>query len=214
MNVPAKALSNDPDGEIFITKLPGDIVNCGPVAALMLAKYINADFGQDSLITSINKARKIVMDDKSQELEYSWWKMRHIKKYLQRMSVKYDRAILRDDQPLKERQEEIITKLNEGNVVLINIDMNDLSFGFEVGKPYVTFALPGIAWGHYLVIVGYEEVKGKMVFKIHDSFSKYGKSRRYYVDNILNSIHSYNPEVLYVKNTKVSMGNLWASASK
>ncbi len=76
VSMPAKALSNDPDGEIFITKLPGDIVNCGPVAALMLAKYINTDFGQDSLLTSTTKARKIIMDDKSQELEYDWWKMR------------------------------------------------------------------------------------------------------------------------------------------
>ena len=62
------------------------------------------------------------------------------------------------------------------------------------------------------MIVGYKEVNGKMAFEIHDSYSKNGKNRMFYANNIVKSINSYNPEVIFVKNTK-TMDNLWASAS-
>ena len=210
-STPVKALSNDPTGDIFIAKSFGDFSNCGPISALMLAKYINSDFSSGDLNSAIIKARKITMKDKSRDVDYRWWNMRDIKKYLQHMSVQYDQVLMRNNQPIENRKNEIISRLNKGNVVLINVNMNDLPHDSEVGKPYITFPLLGKAWGHFLVIVGYKEVNGKMAFEIHDSYTKNGKNRMFYADNIVKSIHSYNPEVIFVKNTK-TMDNLWASA--
>jgi len=211
-SAPAKAFSNDPTGKIFIAKSFGDFSNCGPISALMLAKYINSDFAEGDLNTAIVKARKITMKDKSQGVDYRWWNMRDIKKYLTHMSVRYDEVVMRNNLPLEKRKNEIISRLNQGNVVLINVNMNDLPYNSEVGKPYITFPLLGKAWGHFLVIVGYKEVNGQMAFEIHDSYSKNGKNRMFYAKNIVKSINSYNPEVIFVKNTK-TMDNLWASAS-
>jgi len=211
-STPAKAFSNDPTGQIFIAKSFGDFSNCGPISALMLAKYINSDFSAGNLSSAIVKARKITMKDKTRGVDYRWWNMRDIKKYLQYMSVRYDEVVMRNNLPLERRKHEIISRLNQGNVVLINVNMNDLPYNAEVGKPYTTFPLLGKAWGHFLVIVGYKEVNGKMAFEIHDSYSKNGKNRMFYANNIVKSINSYNPEVIFVKNTK-TMDNLWASAS-
>ncbi len=212
ISAPAKALSNDPTGQIFIAKSFGDFSNCGPISALMLAKYINSDFSAGDLNTAIIKARKVTMKDKLGDVDYRWWNMRDIKKYLTHMSVRYDEVVMRNNVSIGQRKSEIISRLNQGNVVLINVNMNDLPYNAEVGKPYTTFPLLGKAWGHFLVIVGYKEVNGQMAFEIHDSYSKNGKNRMFYAKNIVNSINSYNPEVIFVKNTK-TMDNLWASAS-
>jgi len=205
---PSYALSNDPLGKIFISKTFGDFSNCGPISALMLAKYINADFSNDDLLTNIKKARKITAANKN--IDNRWWRMRDIKKYLQHMSVKYDEVIMTDSTSIEDRKEHIINALHQGSAVLINVNMNHLPQGSEVGKPYLTFPLLG-AWGHFLVIVGYEEVDGKTVFEIHDSYTKKGKNRLFYANHIMNSINRYNREVLFVKNTR-TMDNLWASA--
>jgi hypothetical protein len=127
------------------------------------------------------------------------------------MSVQYDEVLMSNKQSIENRKHEIISRLDRGGIALVNVNMNDLPQGSEVGKAYMTFPLLGKSWGHFLVVVGYKEVNGKMAFEIHDSYSKNGKSRLFYADNILNSIHNYNPEVLFVKNTK-TMDNLWASA--
>jgi hypothetical protein len=201
LSMPAKALSNDPSGDIFIAKSFGDFSNCGPISALMLAKYINHDFSEGDLNTAIIKARKITMKDKSANVDYRWWNMRDIKKYLHYMSVKYDEVLMHNDQPIEKRRNEIVSRLDQGSVVLINVNMNDLPQDSEVGK----------AWGHFLIIVGYKEINGRMAFEIHDSYTQSGKNRLFFADNIVNSIHSYNPEVIFVKNTK-TMDNLWASA--
>ena len=211
-STPAKAFSNDPTGQIFISKSFGDFSNCGPISALMLAKYINSDFAAGNLNTAIVKARKITMKDKSRDVDYRWWNMRDIKKYLTHMSVRYDEVVMRNNLSLENRKNEIVSRLNQGSVVLINVNMNDLPYNSEIGKPYTTFPLLGKAWGHFLVIVGYKEVNGHMVFEIHDSYSKNGKNRMFYAKNIVKSINSYNPEVIFVKNTK-TIDNLWASAS-
>ncbi len=211
-STPAKAFSNDPTGKIFIAKSFGDFSNCGPISALMLAKYINSDFRTSDLNADIIRARKITMKDKSRDVDYRWWNMRDIKKYLTHMSVQYDEVVMRNNLSLDKRKNEIISRLNQGNIVLINVNMNDLPYNSEVGKPYATFPLLGKAWGHFLVIIGYKEVNGQMAFEIHDSYSKNGKNRLFYANNIVNSINSYNPEVIFVKNTK-TMDNLWASAS-
>jgi len=75
-----------------------------------------------------------------------------------------------------------------------------LSLGSGVGKPY--FTVPFITWGHFLVIVGYEEVNGKMAYEVHDSYTKKGKNRLYYVDNINKAISRYNNELIVVAKTE------------
>ena len=198
-SAPAKAFSNDPTGKIFIVRTIGDFSNCGPISALMLAKYINSDFRISDLNAEIFKVRKITMKDKSQDVDYRWWNMRDIKKYLTHMSIRYDDVVMRNNLPLEKRKNEIISRLKQGNLVLINVNMNDLPYNTEVGKPYATFPLLGKAWGHFLVIVGYKEVNGQMAFEIHDSYSKKGRNRMFYAKNIVNSINSYNPEVIFVR---------------
>jgi len=87
-------------------------------------------------------------------IDNRWWRMDDIKKYLQHMSVQYDKVIMTHTSSLKTREDHITTALKQGSAVLINVNMNDLPSGAEVGKPYLTFPILG-AWGHFLVIVGF-----------------------------------------------------------
>ncbi len=202
------ARSNDPMGQIFIPKSFADISNCGPISALMLAKYINASFITNDLNADITKARKIVMKTNS---AHYWWRMSDIKKYLQHMAIQYDVIKMHKTQHISERKKQLVSVIDNQGVALINIDMNNIPEGLEVGKAYGTFSFLGARWGHFLVIVGYKEINGKLVFEIHDSNNNKGKNRLFHADEIVGAISDYNPEVIFVKNTR-TMDNLWASA--
>jgi hypothetical protein len=209
VNAPSSAYSNDPNGELFLSRTFLDFSNCGPIAALMLDKFSQPTFIKEkpsSLNDSILAARKIVQKNEKRSDEdnvsYRWWRTSDIKRYLESKKIDYS-AIDTSSSSSKERHEKIINELKQGSAVVVNVDMNDLPLGFGsgVGKPYFTFPIFG-RWGHFLVIVGYEEINGRTAYEIHDSYSKKGKNRLYYADNINKAIQQYNKELLFVRKNK------------
>lgn len=212
-------VSNDPTGKIFIVKDFGDISNCGPIAALMSVKYINKNFSTEKLMSKIDRAREIVQlrpdDPESEEvvalnsdmpesIDYRWWKMRDIKKYLTYNDVKYQSVVI------EKNQQAIIDALDKKSIVIVNINMNDMPRGDEVGKSYLTLPIPG-GWGHFLVIVGYKDIDGRLAFEAHDSFTKKGKNRYFFADDIMSAINRYYREILVIRK-EITLHHLWASA--
>ena len=92
----------------------------------------------------------------------------------------------------------IKNQLDENGAVIINVNMNNLSRGKTIGKPYFTFPFPG-GWGHFLVVVGYEKIGNKLMYEVHDSFIKGGNNRLYDADEIQNALQRYNPQMLVVQ---------------
>ena len=198
---PSSAYSNDPNGDMFISRSSFDFSNCGPITALMLSKLVKPETTIDSMSDSIDSARRVVQTNDGESINYRWWRNGDIKNYLKREKIGHN-AIDTKGLTNTKRQERIINAINKGETVVINVNMNHLplSLGSGVGKPY--FTVPFITWGHFLVIVGYEEVNGKMAYEVHDSYTKKGKNRLYYVDNINKAISRYNNELIVVAKTE------------
>lgn len=184
----ANAQSNDPVGNIYITRKAGDQSNCGPIAALMLSNYVLKTSSSKNLQAKIRHARNITQNNKSSN---RWWTIDDVKKYFSLESIRHKSLTIQN-------KYSITNQLDKKGIVLININMNNLSRGEKVGKPYFTFPFPG-GWGHFLVIVGYKKVGGKILFEIHDSYIKNGNNRLYDADEIQFALKRYNPEILVVK---------------
>lgn len=205
----SSAQSNDPRGDIFLAKSFGDVSNCGPISALMLEKYSKPNLKISNLSKKIDNARSIVLGKNRNIVSNTgWWQMEDIKKYLQNKKVKYKSTEILGSQPVKTRKKLITSALDMGNVILINVNMNDLSRGVKTGKAYVTFPLLGKAWGHYLLVVGYRIINGSEFFEVHDSYSTKGKNRLFKALEIVKAIKRYNSEVLYV-NKIHKLDDLW-----
>ena len=201
---PGFAKSNDPYGDMYISKDWGDISNCGPIAALMVSKFVQEKTPETSLRSNIRKVRQSVQKD----IESTrWWKMSDIKSYFSLRKIKYtSERIVKED---KFASSNITDHIDKNDVVVINVNMNDLSMGRKIGKPYFTFPIPG-GWGHYLVIVGYKYIDDQLVFEVHDSFTKKGKNRAFYAKNIMSAIKGYNPEIVVAHQTNNKFDNLMA----
>lgn len=198
---PSSAYSNDPNGDMFISRSSFDFSNCGPITALMLSKLVKPESEIESMSESIDSARRVVQTNDGDSINYRWWRNGDIKNYLKHEKISHNAVDTRGLTNTK-RQDKIINAVKKGETVVINVNMNHLplSLGSGVGKPY--FTVPFITWGHFLVIVGYEEINGKMAYEVHDSYSKKGKNRMYYADNINKAISRYNNELIVVAKTE------------
>lgn len=200
VSIPANAyFSNDPQGRMFIQKPFGDMNNCGPLSALMLTKFVKPHETYKNLNDEIDKARRTVQVE-DEEINYRWWSFRDIKKFLRHNNVSYSEMDTAHFRYAQSRSSKIVKTLIQGNVVVINIDMNDLPRDSEVGKYYTTTSLFG-RWGHFLVIVGYKKVNGQLAYEIHDSHSAKGKNRFFYAKHINHAITKYNKKLLLVNKT-------------
>ena len=203
---PGFAKSNDPYGDIYISKDWGDISNCGPIAALMVSKFVQEKTPEDSLRSNIRKVRQSVQSNVESN---RWWRMSDIKSYFSHKKIKYtSERIKKGDQFASSN---ITDHIDNNDVVVVNVNMNDLSMGWKIGKPYFTFPIPG-GWGHYLVIVGYKYIDDQLVFEAHDSYSKKGKNRAYYAKDIISAIKGYNPEIVVAHQSNNKFDNLMAKA--
>jgi len=204
---PSFAKSIDPYGDIYISKSWGDLSNCGPIAALMVSKFTQGKMPKNNLRSNIRKVRQSVQRDIESN---RWWRMSDIKSYFSLKNIKYtseraDRNDLYDTSNITDH-------LDNNDVVIVNVNMNNLSMGRKIGKPYFTFPIPG-GWGHYLVIVGYKYIDDKLVYEVHDSYSKKGKNRAYYAKDIVSAIKRYNPEVVVAHQTNNKFDNLMAKTA-
>lgn len=204
------AQSNDPGGAVFIAKPFGDISNCGPISALMLEKYSKPKRKIINLRNEIKKARSIVSVKKKQNSSYGWWRMDDVKKYLSNSNVIFSSKKIPRTLSVEDNEKYIISVLERGSVMLINVNMNDIPRGSTINKPYVTFPLLGKAWGHFLVIVGYKEINGKIFFDIHDSYSKKGRNRLFSGLNIVKAIKHYNHEIISVSKNN-TLDEIWVN---
>jgi len=189
--------SNDPQGKIFLKKPFGDTVNCGPISALMLAKFANENKHIKNINDAIDKARMTVQKQSKKDINYRWWSFRDIKKFLNQEQVNYSEIDTKNFRHAQSRSSKIVNAISNGNVVVVNIDMNDLDKNAEIGKFYGTTRLFG-RWGHFLVIVGYKKVNGQLAYEIHDSYSNKGKNRLFYAKDINQAISKYNKKLLLV----------------
>ena len=190
--------SNDPQGKMFIEKPFGDTSNCGPLSALMLSKYVNDDQKITNIRAAIDDARMKVQKQNKDNINYRWWNFKDIKNFLSIQHVAYSEIDTKNFRYAQSRSAKIVKAIVGGNVVVINIDMNDLPKNAEIGKFYGTTKLFG-RWGHFLVIVGYKKVNGQLAYEIHDSYSGKGKNRLFYAKDINNAITKYNKKLLLVK---------------
>ena len=184
----ASAQSVDPFGDIYITKKPGDLSNCGPIAALMLSKFSKQRNLSSNLSNNIRYARKSTQRNPSSN---RWWRMSDLKKFCTHEGIKHYSLKVQNKYTIKKQ-------LDNHGAVVINVNMNNLSRGKNIGKPYFTFPFPG-GWGHFLVIVGYKQIGSKLMYEIHDSYIKGGNNRLYDADEIQFALMRYNPEILVVQ---------------
>lgn len=190
--------SNDPKGNMFVQKPYGDMVNCGPLSALMLTKFADKKTEYKNISGAIDSARMNVQKQEKGDISYRWWSLRDIKKFLSLREVKYKEVDTRNYKGLKNHTKTIVDSIVDGNVVVVNIDMNDLKKNAEIGKFYGTTGLFG-RWGHFLVIVGYRTVNSQLAYEIHDSYSEKGKNRLFYAKDINHAISRYNKKILLVR---------------
>jgi len=184
----ASAQSVDPFGDIYITKEPGDLSNCGPIAALMLSKFSKRTTLSDDLSKNIQYARR---STQKKPTSNRWWRMSDINKFLTQEDISHHFLKSQNKYTIK-------NQLDKNDAVVINVNMNNLSRGKSIGKPYFTFPIPG-GWGHFLVIVGYKQIGNKLVYEAHDSFIKGGNNRFYDADEIQFALERYNPQILVVQ---------------
>ena len=184
----ANAQSNDPLARVYITKPSGDMSNCGPIAALMLSKYSRQISLSNNLKANIQRLRKSIQRNPTSN---RWWNNDDIKKYFSQEGIKYSSMDIKNKYTIK-------NQLDKHGIAIINVNMNNLSRGKAIGKPYSTFPFPG-GWGHYLVVVGYKQVGKRLLFEIHDSYIKGGNNRLYDADEIQFALKRYNPEILVVR---------------
>ncbi len=205
-------ISNDPMGKLFIKQATGDTNNCGPISAFVARQFSTQSFKVKNLNASIATARTLITPLPSGIAEDSliytddnkfdsrWWHTGDIKRYLTQHQVPIS--------PLNIQQgtQALLKELDKGNIMIINVNMNDLprqNGATNIGKPYATFPIPG-GWGHFLVIVGYQYIDNKLVFQIHDSVSNKGKSRLFYATNIVHAVKRYSPEIIVINKGKSS----------
>jgi hypothetical protein len=203
-------VSNDPMGNLFIKQATGDTNNCGPIAAFLARQFTTQDFKVKNLNASIADARTLITPLSSEEpednLAYAdsnkfdsrWWHTNDIKRYLTQHQVQTSPL------NIKQGTQALLNELDKGNIMIINVNMNDLprqNGTTNIGKPYMTFPIPG-GWGHFLVIVGYQYSDNKLVLQIHDSVSNKGKNRLFYAANIVHAIKRYSPEIIVINKGK------------
>jgi len=74
--------SNDPKGNMFLKRPYGDMVNCGPLSALMLKKFSNKSSSFEDIHGAIETTRMDVQEQDKEDLSYRWWSIRDIKSTL------------------------------------------------------------------------------------------------------------------------------------
>lgn len=205
--------SHDPNGDMFIQKPFGDTSNCGPLSALMLSKFVKGTKDHSNIREAIDDARMSVQQQKKENINYRWWSFKDIKKFLNLQQVGYSEIDTKNFRYAQSRSSKIVKSIADGNVVVINIDMNDLPKNSEIGKFYGTSKLFG-RWGHFLVIVGYKKVNGQLAYEIHDSYSEKGKNRLFYAKDINTAITKYNKKLLLVKKQNEVNGDIFSQYFK
>jgi hypothetical protein len=136
-------------------------VNCGPATVTMAIKWADSTFTK-----SAQDARQLY------HTTGGWWYTDDINAYLNLYNITHAIIALSDT---GEITGSIIAKqLDNRQIVVLCLDMNYVRLssnsGFHIDKFYQTTP----AWGHFIVLKGYQIVDGEMFFEAYDPYS-YGQ---------------------------------------
>ena len=194
----AASESIDPSGKLFIERTRGDILHCGPLAAIMARRFADPSFKPKKTYTEIKTARGLVNDFMGLDRDKNigrWWEFEDIETYLKFMGISAKSVKITKG---RNTENQIKKLLDTKQMVLVNVNMNHIPRGKNTNKPYSTFYIPG-GWGHFLAVVGYTYKDKKLFFEMHDSFSPNGRNRLYEAKYIIVSMKRFEPKFLQVK---------------
>ena len=150
-------VSNNVDYEWYLDQSntgEHSLVNCGPTSVTMAIKWFDQTFTGKP-----QDARNAYRPGGG------WWHTIDIISYLNEHSVN-NRTITLD------QFSNVKAEIDEGNIVILCLDMFYVSFSkypeHHLNKFYETNAA---GWGHFIVVKGYKEVDGKILYEAYDSNS-------------------------------------------
>ncbi|HMG91868.1 MAG TPA: C39 family peptidase [Chryseolinea sp.] len=130
------------------------LLNCGPTSVTMAIKWFDQDF-----TGSPSDARNAYRSGGG------WWYTNDILGYLNDHHVN-NRTISLD------QFSNVKAEIDEGNIVILCLDMYHVSSSkypeHHLNKFYETNA---VGWGHFIVVKGYKEVDGRILYETYDSNS-------------------------------------------
>jgi len=130
--------------------------NCGPTVTTMACLWSNADF-----IKTPEDAREAYRSDGG------WWYTDDISNYLTDNNITHYYINLSDN--IAGTREIIVDELEEGNIVLLCLDMyyipRQSKAEWRVDKFYYTDAKD---WGHFILAKGYKIVDGEVLLEFYD----------------------------------------------
>jgi len=111
--------SNDPNGSMFLKRSFGDMVNCGPLSALMLTKFADKNTSYDNVNGAIERARISVQGQDKDDLSYRWWSIRDIKKFLNLQGISFFEVDTQHFKGLENHSKSIVDSITAGNVLIL-----------------------------------------------------------------------------------------------
>jgi hypothetical protein len=154
---PGNEVSNNVSYEWYLDQSNSgehSLVNCGPASVTMAIKWIDQNF-TGSAQEARNTYRSLG----------GWWYTDDIINYLNSHHVNNRTITLDEISNLK-------TEIDDGNIVIICLDMFKVSYfkdlEYHVNKFYET---NGAGWGHFIVVKGYKEVDGTILYETYDPYS-------------------------------------------
>jgi hypothetical protein len=149
--------------------------NCGPTSTTMSAKWSNPSFPKTP-----QDARAAYRP------AGGWWYTSDIDQYLTDNSIPHYFVNL--SSTATGSQQVITTKLNEGNIIILCLDMYyirpEASPAQRIDKFYVANT---VGWGHFIVVKGYRIVDDQVYFEVYDPYC-FGKT---YTDGTLKGKNRY-----------------------
>jgi hypothetical protein len=150
-------VSNNVDYEWYLDQSNSgehSLVNCGPSSVTMAIKWFDQNF-----TGSAQEARNM------RRPGGGWWYTNDIIDYLNYHNVN-NRTITLD------QFSNVKAEIDEGNIIILCVDMYVVAAAKDlehrVNKFYET---GGVGWGHFIVIKGYKEVDGSILYETYDPYS-------------------------------------------
>ena len=152
-----KEVSNNVDYDWYLDQYntgEHSLLNCGPTSVTMAIKWFDQSF------TGIPQDARNAYRSGG-----GWWYTNDIIGYLNDHNVNNRTIALDQFSNLK-------TEIDEGNIVILCLDMYRVNYSkypeHHINKFYET---NGEGWGHFLVVKGYKEVDGRILYETYDSNS-------------------------------------------
>ena len=152
-----KEVSNNVDYDWYLDQSntgEHSLLNCGPTSVTMAIKWFDQTF-----TGSPQDARNAYRSGGG------WWYTNDIIGYLNDHSIN-NRTITLD------QFSNIKAEIDEGNIVILCLDMYHVTYAkYAEHHLHKFYETGGAGWGHFLVVKGYKEVDGRILYECYDSNS-------------------------------------------